>query len=154
MTCALDGTPRGDAVNALLGEGRTPHWVENQMRAEGTPVKAETVRKHRDVCLRQAVEKAAMDMSNPDFAHAVRATAQQMLNEGRLTVTAAHGLKAQELIDRREARAADRSLMIELAGLLSGARTMGPPPDLIEAEWHEVSDPDASPPLLTVADGS
>ena len=74
------------------------------------------------------------DNANTDFAVAIRAEANRLLAAGSLHVSAAHGLQAQALIDRRIEKQADRALMVQLAGLLLGG-SMEPPADLIEGEW-------------------
>jgi hypothetical protein len=147
--CSICGTPRGTLINAYLAAGRTPHWIEGQMRSMGEPIKDETIRKHVAGCLNGTVDPSILmraadgktDKSvadNADFAAAIRTEANRLLAAGQLRVTAAHGLKAQELLDRREERQADRQLMAELATLLSGS-TLAPPEDLIEGEWVDVT---------------
>lgn len=147
--CSICDQERGTVINAFLAAGRSAAWIEREMRNLGSPVKGETVRKHLRECLngkptnaglRTAAEGGSVS-DNPDFASAVRAEATRLLQAGKLQISASHGLKAQELIDRRAERAADRELMVQLAGLLSGAVSAdpGPPEDLIEGEWTEVT---------------
>lgn len=152
--CHICADERGPLVNAYLQAGRTAAWIERDLRARGFPTKQRTVRNHLIGCLNGDPANAAIlqhaikgdgspgpDFSpNADFAQAIRAEANKALAEGRLTITAQHGLAAQQLIDRRAEKAADRRLMVQLAGLLSGSLSLedGPPADLIEAEWHEV----------------
>jgi hypothetical protein len=148
--CSICSTEKGALVNALLQGGRSPHYIEGQMRSMDSPVKAETIRRHVKRCLNGKIENIGLleqasrgekVTNNTDFAIAIRAEANRRLAEGTLTVTAQHGLQAQALIDRRAEKAADRRMMVELAGLLSGAISLdGPPEDLIEGEFTEVSD--------------
>lgn len=66
-----------------------------------------------------------------DVATAIQAEALAALERGELRVTAANALKAQEILDRRAEKAADRQLTLVLARLA----TMGKPPDdIIEGE--------------------
>lgn len=155
VRCGICESDRKNVVNAFLQAGRTPNWIEHRLREMGSPTKAETVRKHLHRCLNGSAENIALlqeaipEPGKPapevdpraDFAMAIRAEANRKLAAGELTVNAQHGLAAQALIDRREEKKADRQLMVELAGLLSGARSLqGPPEELIEGEWREVTD--------------
>lgn len=156
--CAICSDDRLPIVNSMLAAGRSLTWIEKEMKNLGKPTKSETVSRHLRNCLndnRQAgaisERGAGLPVSNEDFALAVRAEAQKMLNEGRLSVRTEHGLTAQALLDRRAEKQADRRLMVELAGLLSGARRIeGPPDDLIVGEWSEVP-ADGMAPLALVA---
>lgn len=159
QACGICTSDRAPIINAMLAANRAANWIEREMKRLGKPTKAETVRRHLTRCLNNNPGTAALvergaghPVSNDDFAAAVRAEAQRLLGEGKLSVRTEHGLSAQALIDRRAEKQADRALMIEMAGLLAGVRRMdGPPEDLIEGEWEEVGDPLA--PLALVADG-
>ena len=76
-----------------------------------------------------------------------------MLADGELKIKTEHGLVAQGLLDRRAEKQADRRLMVELAGLLSGARAHAQMPDdlIVEGEWEEVEPDTALAPLALVA---
>lgn len=148
--CSICNTEKEKVIHAFLAAGRTPHFIERSLREMGEPIKAETIRKHRDICLSGNIqntvlvsaleEKPGQPISeNTDFATAIRSEANRLLAAGQLRVTANHGLKAQELLDRRAEKQADRALMVELAALLSGSRGSGPPADLIEADWKDVT---------------
>lgn len=56
-----------------------------------------------------------------DLAALVRDNVFARVEEGTLEPTLSEGLRAQEMLDRRTEKAGDRDLMIQLAGLLSGA---------------------------------
>lgn len=75
-----------------------------------------------------------------DFAKLVRDEAARQLREGKLKVTATHGLTAQGLLDRREERKADRDLMLNLARLLTGSapRALIEAP-VVEGEYRDVT---------------
>lgn len=66
-----------------------------------------------------------------DVATAIQEEALAALARGELRVTAANALKAQEILDRRAERAADRQLTLVLARLATMGR---PPEDIIEGE--------------------
>ena len=157
QACGICTSDRAPTINSMLAAGRAGNWIEREMKRLGKPTKAETVRRHLANCLNGNPQTAALaeraaghPVSNDDFAAAVRAEAQKLLAEGKLSVRTEHGLSAQALIDRRAEKQADRRLMIEMAGLLAGTRSLGgPPEDLIEGEWEEV---ETLAPLALVAD--
>ncbi len=151
-TCSICNDPqRGPVINSFLAAGRSPNWIEREMKRTNRNTKAETVRRHRDNCLggdaeagviNEAIASGGAGMAADDFAVAVRKRAGDLLKEGKLNVRTEHGLQAQALIDRRHEKAADRNLQIELARLMSGGLPAAAiPDDLIEGEWHEVEQP-------------
>ncbi len=150
-SCTIcEDEPKGAVINALLASGTAPHRIEMRMKELGTPCKAETIRKHRDqhgvpvpTAAQATLEKIAPGRGK-DFAAMVRDNAITLLEQGRMPIRAADGLKAQELIDRRAERKADRDLMVNLAQLLSGG-FLPPPATVIEGYAEEV---DGGPDLL------
>jgi membrane peptidoglycan carboxypeptidase len=148
MTCSIEADGRAAVVNGFLQARRSANWIEGEMRRLGRPTKSETVQRHLRLCLNNNVANITVLQSgltgrevdpNTDFAQAIRAEANRLLAEGKLHVTAQHGLQAQALLDRRVEKAADRKLLVQVAGLLSGTVSLaGPPDDLIEGEWSEV----------------
>lgn len=148
--CTICEGHKAEPINAFLQAGRAPYWIEGKMRELGAPTKAETIKKHLTICLSGDPARASLlgetagngkppPNLNADFAQAIREEANKRLAAGDLRVTAAHGLQAQALIDRRIEKQADRALMVQLAALLTGG-SMNPPEDLIEGEWREVPD--------------
>jgi hypothetical protein len=73
---------------------------------------------------------------NGDLASLVRDQVMAMVGSGELMPTLAEGLRAQEMIDRRVEKSADRDLSITLAGILGG----GPVVQMIEMEAEEITD--------------
>lgn len=148
QACGICTSDRAATINSHLAAGRSASWIEREMKRLEKPTKAETVRRHLTNCLNgnpkagPIRERAnGQSVSDEDFAAAVRAEAQKLLAEGKLSVRTEHGLSAQALIDRRAEKQADRRLMLEMASLLAGTRSLqGPPEDLIEGEWREVDD--------------
>jgi hypothetical protein len=55
-----------------------------------------------------------------DLAELVRDKTLAEVRSGRLKPTLQHGLMAQSMLDKREARAADRQLAIRIAAMLGG----------------------------------
>lgn len=131
--CRICDSDRAPVINSLLVAGRSAEFISREMKASGRPTKAETIRKHLRECLTgTSGRRRGIDgRMTTDFAQAVRDTALQMLRDGDLKVRTEHGLAAQGLIDRRVEKAADRSLQVELARLLTGlGSTM--PGELVE----------------------
>ena len=54
-----------------------------------------------------------------DVATAIQRQALEQLNAGEMRLTAAHALRAQELLDRRAEKERDRELMVTLARVLT-----------------------------------
>ena len=75
-----------------------------------------------------------------DLASVVRDHVLSMVNSGELLPTLAEGLRAQEMIDRRVEKSADRELSVALAGILGG----GPVVQMIEMEAEEITDGNTS----------
>ena len=147
--CGICATNRHTVVNAFLAADRTFAFIEREMKTMNQPTKAETVKRHLENCLNGQRENTALLESalgapsakispDADFAKAVRREANRLLAEGKLQISTAHGLQAQQIIDRRAEKRADRALLTEIASLLAGGAS-GPPADLIEGEWKDVT---------------
>lgn len=147
--CSICSDGRSTVVDTLLAAGRTPGFIETEMKRLNTPTKAETIVRHRQRCLAGIVDNQPLLQSGltgaglqGDFATLVRNEAGKRLREGKLTVTAHHGLQAQSLIDRRAEKAADRDLIRNVALLMSGASLGGGAPEHLinvtpDAEYDE-----------------
>jgi len=138
--CSICAGERKTVVNTLLAAGRSPHFIEGEMRKVGSPTKAETVRRHLARCLngqRPGTGTIVPTGAKGDFAQMVRDEAVRLLEAGELKVKTNDGLWAQGLIDKRAEKKADRDLLLNLTRLMVGA---APPPELIEGEWTEVNE--------------
>jgi len=60
----------------------------------------------------------------------------KMVDDGLLMPTLSEGLRAQEIMDRRVEKSADRDLAVSLAGILGG----GPIIEMIEMHAEEITD--------------
>jgi len=144
-------------------EGYSANAMEEMARAQGHPMKRETISKHLKVCLgsdakpaevkavAEVVQKSGpiSETENEDVAVLVQREVVRKLKAGEGRVTVQHGLQAQQLLDRRAERAKDRELAITLARLLHS----GAPPasaitarrvdaEVVEGEYAEVSSGD------------
>jgi hypothetical protein len=85
-------------------------------------------------------EEAGMD----DLAAVVVAKTQRLLASGKVVPTLRDGLTAQQLLDRRAEKAADRRFMLNLALAMAGGNPSAPQKylpepqeDVIEGEYEE-----------------
>jgi hypothetical protein len=69
-----------------------------------------------------------------DIAKAIQRQALEQLQRGEMRLTAAHALRAQELIDRRAEKQADREMQVALARIILSRREA--PAALIGEEQH------------------
>lgn len=67
-------------------------------------------------------QKKTMKASG-DLAMLVRDFVHSAVEDGELTPSLAEGLRAQEMIDRRQEKGADREVALQLAGILGGGAT-------------------------------
>jgi len=73
-----------------------------------------------------------------DLAELVREKAVESILDETETVTIAHGLKAQQLIDRREERQMDRELQLGIARMLALIGGSPHPVGVIEGSYERV----------------
>lgn len=150
------------AINTLLAT-KTPYSkIEEELRKLGTPIKSDTISAHFRICLDGKAEITEDDAvvaggmtgktdAERDFATLIRARAVELLEKGEIRVTAAHGLQAQALIDRRAEKAADRDLTVNIARLLSGA-IIATPIRVIEGTAYEVEQQQLLAPMKVVSE--
>ena len=70
-----------------------------------------------------------------DLATVIRDAAARALEAGELSISTTHGLRAQNMLDLRADRSADRDLMVRMALILSGA---APPPGIIRVSPNDL----------------
>lgn len=75
---------------------------------------------------------SSVTTADGDVATGIQRAALEALSRGELRVTAANALKAQEMIDRRAEKAADRELALVLARILTSQAE--PPTHLIDPD--------------------
>jgi hypothetical protein len=144
-------------------EGFSASKMEEMARANGHPIKRETIAKHLKVCIgsdaKPAEVKAVAEtvtknasvsndtVGSEDVAVLVQREVVRKLKAGEGRVTVQHGLQAQQLLDRRAERAKDRELAITLARLLHSpappaSAITARPVDVIEGHAVEVGSGD------------
>jgi hypothetical protein len=92
----------------------------------------------------RALMSDALNSTSNDLAESVVDKVKRRLADGSLVPNLRDGLTAQQLLDRRAEKAADRSFMLNLAMALAGGgaqtpQKLLPPPeeDVIEGEFSE-----------------
>jgi len=92
------------------------------------------------------------DAAQDDLAAVVVSKSLRALAAGKLTPTLRDGLTAQQLLDRRAEKAADRRFMLNLAQAMAGGgyappQKLLPSPDehTVEGEFSDVSDQNLAP---------
>lgn len=79
-----------------------------------------------------------------DVALAIREQALEQLAQGNMRLTAAHALRAQEMLDRRVEKQKDREMHVLLARVLTRhqappPRYVGPAEDIIEGHAEDIT---------------
>jgi hypothetical protein len=139
-----------EIIDLMVSNGGASTRIERHLRSLGTPIKAETITRHKRVCLgindlvprparAVAAQVGSVKQVETDFATAVQKEALKLLEEGGMKITAKDGLGAQKLLDDREAKQKDREFVMNLARLLSGAG-QALPDDMIDGEFTDVSE--------------
>jgi hypothetical protein len=114
---------------------------DNRDMALGIPLKVASVADAPD-----SIPEGA-DVESDDLAAVVVKKTNRLLAAGKVTPTLRDGLAAQQLLDRRAEKAADRSFMLNLALALAGGGQQLPPKllppapepseDIIEGDFTE-----------------
>lgn len=157
VSCVLCRHPLAAKIDKLIGEGRggiakAIRWMQD---SELDVPHRNTFSKHKNEHLTSEATKArtaaiealekkqrTIKSKSGDLAALVRDNVFARVEEGTLEPSLSEGLRAQEMLDRRAEKGADRDMMIVLAGLLSGASTpvalLGD--GAIEGSFREVSE--------------
>lgn len=160
VNCVLCRHPLVDQINKQIKEGgdhggiaRAMRWMEqadlevphrntfSQHKREhlSTPFERERL----DAKARLEAQQKTLKAKPGDLAVLVRDQVFASVEAGVLVPTIGEGLRAQEALDKRAERGADRDMMLTLAGLLSGATVpvaLLPDGNTVEGEFRDVSD--------------
>lgn len=90
-----------------------------------------------------AAPKAPEFKKEMDIAALVQQQAYEQMQRGEMRISAAHALRAQEILDRRAERQADREMQVALARIVLSRRNppqrlVGGSDDIVEGEAVEV----------------
>jgi hypothetical protein len=148
VQCAACRSPFTDQINERMKRGVPDTQIARWLKDQGGYISRITLGNHKRDHLTdefQSMKAAAIKQFkkqqktikvNGDLASLVRDQVMSMVGSGELMPTLAEGLRAQEMIDRRVEKSADRDLSITLAGILGG----GPVVHMIEMEAEEITD--------------
>jgi hypothetical protein len=152
VQCAACRSPFADEINSRMKRGVPDTQIAKWLKDNGGYISRITLGNHKRDHLTdefQTLKAAAMKQfkknqktlkTDGDLASVVRDHVLSMVSSGELLPTLAEGLRAQEMIDRRVEKSADRDLSVALAGILGG----GPVINMIEMEAEEITDGNAS----------
>lgn len=131
--CHVCRSPLVDMINRRMVDGVSDTVISAWLKSEGHYVSRITLGKHKREHLTTQHETARIQAANilkkqqgtikfkGDLASLVRDQVMTLVDAGHLTPTLAEGLRAQEIIDRRQEKHSDRELTLALAGILGGS---------------------------------
>jgi hypothetical protein len=131
--CHVCRSPLVDLINARIKRGMADTAISKWLESEGHYVSRITLGKHkRDhltsdheakrIAAAESLQKQSKTIKfNGDLASLVRDQVVSLVEGGTLMPSLAEGLRAQEIIDRRQEKSSDRELAIALAGILGGS---------------------------------
>jgi len=153
--CHACRSPLSDAINKRLKAGEPDVRVSKWLEEQGHYLSRLAIGKHRREHLTdefQAQVKAAKKelernkktiKGDGDLAKLVRDVAMAAVEAGELRPTLQEGLRAQEILDRRVEKSADRDLTLILAQVLGGGQAYGAPlltDGAVEGEYEVVGE--------------
>jgi len=149
--CHACRSPLVESINKKIKEGVPDLRISEWLKENGAYISRVTIGRHKRDHLMEKHEKARAEAvkvlknqqktlkADGDLATLVRNQVNLMLEDGIIMPTLSEGLRAQEIIDRRNEKSTDRDLTIMLAQVLGGVA-------VIEGTAKEV--------VMEIADGS
>jgi len=133
--CHVCRSPFAEMIGKRMKEGMPDTRISSWLESEGQYVSRITLGKHRREHLTTDFEQAKAaaikvmekrkntlkPTSGTDLASLVRDYTFSAIENGELLPTLSEGLRAQEILDRRQEKGADRDLAITLASILGGS---------------------------------
>jgi len=138
-------------INKRMKDGMPDMKIADWLKTEGYYISRNTLGKHKREHLTTPHESARIEAvkkmeqaqktikaTHRDLATLVRDYVFSEVETGAMAPTLSEGLRAQEMIDKRNDKTADRDLMVSLAQILGGATTTY---EIIEAKpVHEIQE--------------
>lgn len=133
--CHVCRSPLVETINKKMREGVPDLKISEWLKENAQYVSRITLGKHKREHLTEPHERLRQNAINVmkkqaktikatgDLAGLVRDYVHSAVEEGLMTPTLAEGLRAQEMIDRRQEKGADRDIALTLAGILGGGAT-------------------------------
>jgi len=146
--CAACRSPFAEQINQRMANGQPDTKVSDWLKENNSYISRITLGGHRRNHLTNEYQTAKAAVikkfkknqdklkADGDLAALVKGHVIAMVEAGELVPTLAEGLRAQEMIDRRVEKSADRELSVTLAGILGG----GPVVNMIEMEAEEIEE--------------
>ena len=130
--CAVCSSPLVDVINRKMTEGMSDVKISEWLKAENSYISRITLGNHkrhhltdehmnaRKEVAKKVQQAVKIESTNSDLAKLVSGYVFKMVENGDLTPTLSEGLRAQEMLDRRKEKNADRGLAVAMAGILGG----------------------------------
>ena len=130
--CTVCSHPLIDVINRKMTEGISDVKISDWLKAENSYISRITLGNHRRQHtseehinarreLARNIQKAVkVESASGDLAKLVSNYVYKMVENGDVIPTLSEGLRAQEMMDRRKEKNADRELAISMAGILGG----------------------------------
>lgn len=146
--CAACRSPFAEQINQRMANGQPDTKVSAWLKENGAYISRITLGMHKRSHLTNEYQTAKAAVikkfkknqerlkASGDLAALVRDNVIALVESGELVPTLSEGLRAQEMIDRRVEKSADRELAVSIAGILGG----GPVVNMIEMEAEEITD--------------
>lgn len=149
--CHVCRSPLVELINKRMKDGMPDMKIADWLKTEGYYISRNTLGKHKREHLTTPHESARIEAvkkmeqaqktikaTHRDLATLVRDFVFSEVETGAMAPTLSEGLRAQEMIDKRNDKTADRDLMVSLAQILGGATTTY---EIIEAKpVHEIQE--------------
>ena len=133
--CHVCRSPLVETINKKMRDGVPDQKISEWLGENAQYISRITLGKHKREHLTEPHERLRQQAvkvmqkqqktikGSGDLAGLVRDYVHSAVEEGLMTPTLAEGLRAQEMIDRRQEKGADREIALTLAGILGGAAT-------------------------------
>ena len=133
--CHVCRSPLVETINKKMRDGVPDLKISEWLAENAQYISRITLGKHKREHLTEPHERLRQHAINVmkkqaktikatgDLAGLVRDYVHSAVEEGLMTPTLAEGLRAQEMIDRRQEKGADRDIALTLAGILGGGAT-------------------------------
>ncbi len=146
--CAACRSPFAEQINQRMSNGQPDTKVSDWLKENDGYISRITLGMHRRNHLTNEYQTAKAAVikkfkknqeklkADGDLAMLVKNHVIAMVEAGELVPSLSEGLRAQEMIDRRVEKSADRELAVSIAGILGG----GPTIQMIEMQAEEITD--------------
>lgn len=134
--CHVCRSPLVELINKRMKDGMPDLKIATWLKDEGYYISRNTLGKHKRehlttphesarIAAVKKMEKAqsTIKAQHRDLATLVRDYVFSEVESGNMNPTLSEGLRAQEMLDKRNDKSADRDLVVSLAQILGGATT-------------------------------